>query len=66
MLPDEIRGRVSGIYILTFGFMPAGSLTAGFIAESMGAPMATQISAVVVLALTIAMAIGFRRLWRLA
>ena len=29
ILPDGIRGRVSGIYIMTFGAMPLGNLTAG-------------------------------------
>ena len=40
ILPDGIRGRVSGIYILTFGAMPAGNLAAGIISENMGAPAA--------------------------
>ena len=44
ILPDGIRGRVSGIYILTFGAMPAGNLAAGIISESMGAPAATLIA----------------------
>lgn len=66
ILPDEIRGRVSGIYILTFGFMPAGSLVAGVISESMGAPTATLLSAGAVAILTVIMAVSFRRLWRMA
>ena len=44
ILPDGIRGRVSGIYILTFGAMPAGNLAAGVISENMGAPTATLIA----------------------
>ena len=44
ILPDGIRGRVSGIYILTFGAMPAGNLAAGIISENMGAPTATLIA----------------------
>ena len=44
ILPDGIRGRVSGIYILTFGAMPAGNLAAGIISENMGAPAATLIA----------------------
>ena len=65
ILPDKIRGRVSGIYIMTFGLMPVGSLAAGLIAESMGAPTATFLSAIAVAVLTIIMATGFRELWRL-
>ena len=64
-LPDEIRGRVSGIYILTFGFMPAGSVVAGLIAQSLGAPVATILSAGAVAALTMIMAVRFKTLWRL-
>ena len=44
ILPDNIRGRVSGIYIMTFGAMPLGNLTAGVISENMGAPAATLIA----------------------
>ena len=44
ILPDGIRGRVSGIYIMTFGTMPLGNLTAGIISENMGAPIATLIA----------------------
>ena len=44
ILPDNIRGRVSGIYIMTFGAMPLGNLTAGIISENMGAPTATLIA----------------------
>ena len=44
ILPDNIRGRVSGIYIMTFGAMPAGNLAAGVISQNMGAPAATLIA----------------------
>ena len=44
ILPDNIRGRVSGIYIMTFGAMPAGNLMAGVISQNMGAPTATLIA----------------------
>ena len=44
ILPDGIRGRVSGIYIMTFGAMPLGNLTAGLISENMGAPVATLVA----------------------
>jgi MFS family permease len=39
MAPEEIRGRVISIYIMiTFGLAPLGSLVAGWIAQSIGAP----------------------------
>lgn len=42
---DEYRGRVAGLYILSWGLMPFGSLGTGFLAEHLGAPHATQIAA---------------------
>ena len=33
---DEYRGRVAGLYILTWGLFPFGSLSAGFLAERLG------------------------------
>ena len=44
-VPDNYRGRVSGLYMLTWGMFPFGSLAAGFLAERFGAPHATQIAA---------------------
>ena len=44
-VPDQFRGRVSGLYMLTWGLFPFGSLAAGFLAERFGAPHATQIAA---------------------
>ena len=44
-VPDQYRGRVSGLYMLTWGLFPFGSLSAGFLAERLGAPHATQIAA---------------------
>ena len=42
---DEYRGRVAGLYMLTWGLFPFGSLGAGFLAERLGAPHATKIAA---------------------
>ena len=42
---DEYRGRVAGLYMLTWGLFPLGSLASGFFAEHFGAPHATQIAA---------------------
>ena len=44
VVADEYRGRVAGLYILTWGVSPFGSLAAGFLAEHLGAPHATQIA----------------------
>ena len=44
-VPDQYRGRVSGLFMLTWGLSPLGSLGTGFLAERLGAPHATQIAA---------------------
>jgi MFS family permease len=41
-LPDQLRGRVMGIYGLAWDLMPVGGLIAGAIAEYGGAPMARE------------------------
>ena len=46
-VPDEIRGRVMGLYSLSFiGMGPAGSLLSGTLAHAWGAPWAVCIGAV--------------------
>ena len=48
---DELRGRVMGIFTLTFfGLMPIGSLINGAIADQIGAPLTIQINALILLA----------------
>lgn len=48
--PDELRGRVMGIYMLNQGLLPFGSLFAGILADLWGAPLAvTAMGAVVLL-----------------
>jgi MFS family permease len=36
---DEYRGRVSSVYMVTWGLMPFGALPAGALAEAYGAPL---------------------------
>jgi len=42
-LPNELRGRVMGIYGLTWELMPVGGMIAGAVAEFAGAPVAVGI-----------------------
>ena len=65
ILPDGIRGRVSGIYIMTFGAMPLGNLTAGVISENMGAPTATLIACGLIVVAASALMVLFPSLRRL-
>jgi len=47
-IPDEMRGRVMGIYtFFFFGGIPIGSLIAGWAAEIIGEPLTVIISAVI-------------------
>src|SRR5438045_6136698 len=44
MVPDELRGRVMAVYSMMFmGMAPFGSLTAGAIANHIGAPRAVML-----------------------
>jgi len=48
IVPDEMRGRVLGVWGLVFGAMiPLGSLEAGWLAEWVGAPFALAFGAVI-------------------
>jgi MFS family permease len=38
LTPDEYRGRVSSVYMVTWGMMPLGALPLGVVAELWGAP----------------------------
>jgi len=63
-VPDEMRGRVMGLYSLSFiGMGPAGSLLSGTLAHAWGAPWAVCIGAVAsaVAAIALAMLLLFRR-----
>ena len=40
MAPDELRGRITGMYLLVWGLLPFGSLWMGAIADLLGAPLA--------------------------
>ncbi len=45
-ISDNIRGRVMGAYLLTFGLMPLGALPMGMVADRMGAPFAVTAGAI--------------------
>jgi MFS family permease len=48
IVPDEMRGRVMGVWSLVFGAMiPLGSLEAGFMAHWFGTPFALAFGAVI-------------------
>ena len=47
-LPEQLRGRVMGVYGLTWDLMPVGGMVAGTIAEFAGAPAAVAVGGVFV------------------
>jgi len=59
-VPDQLRGRVMGIYTLVFfGAMPLGALLAGSLAEKMGEPLTVMFGAAVLLVLAVSAWIFF-------
>ena len=52
-IDDSIRGRVFGIYMLTWGLMPLGSMPLGLLSARIGAPLALGSAALLSTALTI-------------
>jgi MFS family permease len=55
LVPDNLRGRVMGVYTLVFfGSMPIGSLLAGTVADRIGEPLTVMLGAVLVLVMAIA------------
>lgn len=64
-LPDQLRGRVMGIYGLTWELMPVGGLIAGAIAEYAGAPAAVVVGGSLVAFMALGVAIFFPNMRRL-
>ena len=50
LVPDELRGRLLGMYAFTFGLGPVGGVQAGAIAGVLGAPVAVGLGGILVLA----------------
>ncbi len=55
LVPDNLRGRVMGVYTLIFfGSMPLGSLLAGSLAQWVGEPLTVMVGSALLLVLAIA------------
>lgn len=66
-LPDQLRGRVMGIYGLAWELMPLGGLMAGAVAEYAGAPLAVGVGGFMVASMALAVTLyspAVRRLER--
>src|SRR3954452_9862097 len=64
-LPDEFRGRVLGIWNLTYSLMPLGGTFAGTIAEHAGAPIALGIGGTLVTLLALSLGAAMPQVRRL-
>jgi cyanate permease len=54
-VPDELRGRVMGVYTLVFfGSMPIGSLLAGTLAQQISEPLTVMLGASLLMLLAVA------------
>jgi hypothetical protein len=56
---EEHRGRVTSIYMLDHSLAPLGTLAAGVVAPSFGAPLATVILGACVVAITAAVVVRY-------
>ena len=67
LVPDAVRGRVMGIYTLSFfGFMPIGAILAGSLATVVGVPLAIALGGVCFLLCALAVNLLVPTLWRQA
>jgi len=53
VIPDEVRGRVMSVMMMTFGLMPLGAVPAGIAAQSIGAPPVVAVGAVLFIVSTV-------------
>jgi hypothetical protein len=65
-VPDEFRGRVMGLWSLTWSLVPLGGTIGGFIAEVAGAPVAVTIGGLLVTAMALVIAATLPRVRNLA
>ena len=64
IIPDQYRGRVTGIYMMAWGLMPVGSLLAGSIANVVGPQLSTLIGSSLIFVSLIAATYCFKGVWK--
>jgi MFS family permease len=65
MVPDEVRGRVMGLYGVAYNIQPLGSMQMGILAGLMSAPIAVAIGGIAVAAYSMGIALPNPRIRRL-
>jgi len=61
LVPNELRGRVMGIYGMTYSVLPLGAMQAGGVAEFTSAPFAVALGGAVIIVLAVGMALTNRQ-----
>ena len=61
MVPNELRGRVMGIYGMTWSLLPVGAMQSGAVAEYTSAPLAVAIGGAAVIFFAIVMGLSIRQ-----
>jgi MFS family permease len=59
-VPDELRGRVMGVYGMTYNVGPLGSLQAGAVAAAFSAPVAVAMGGVLIMSFALSVATANR------
>jgi len=60
--PEGMRGRLTGVLVLTFGIAPAGHMALGFMTAALGPSLAIGTSAVIVISVTLLVFITIKKL----
>ena len=61
MVPNELRGRVMGIYGMTWSLLPVGAMQSGAVAEYTSAPLAVAVGGAAVIFFAIVMGLSIRQ-----
>jgi MFS family permease len=64
-VPDELRGRVMGLYGLTWSLIPLGGMLSGTIAALVGSPFAVGLGGFFVMCFTLCVVLAFPHIRRL-
>jgi MFS family permease len=62
-LPDQFRGRVMSVYMMTWSLPPLAALPLGWITDQVGAPLTVGATGVLLLAVTAIAAVALKGLW---
>ena len=63
LIPDSLRGRVTGIYIMAWGFIPLGGVLAGTLASIFSVQTATLIGGLLLLFCVCISFFSFKKMW---